>query len=55
MEQAAKGAPNVAWLQVALGEFRAMTGDKEGARSAYQAALSIDPANEEAKAGLDAL
>lgn len=55
MEQAAEESPKLAWVQVALGEFRAMIGDKDGARIAYQAALSIDPANEEAKAGLDSL
>jgi predicted negative regulator of RcsB-dependent stress response len=55
MEQAASGSPGVAWLQVALGDFRAMIGDKEGARSAYQKALSIEPANEEAQAGLESL
>lgn len=55
MEQAAKESPKVAWLQVALGDFRVMIGDKPGAKVAYQAALSIDPANKEAKAGLDSL
>lgn len=55
MEQAAKESPKLAWVQVALGDFRVMIGDKDGARNAYQAALSIDPANEEAKAGLDSL
>ncbi len=55
MEQAAKESPMVAWVQVALGEFLVMIGDKDGAKNAYQAALLIDPANEEAKAGLDSL
>jgi tetratricopeptide (TPR) repeat protein len=48
-------SPKLAWVQVALGDFRVMIGDKDGARIAYQAALSIDPANEAAKTGLDSL
>ena len=55
MEQAAKESPKLAWVQVALGDFRVLIGDTEGARIAYQAALSVDPANEEAKARLDSL
>lgn len=55
MEQAAKESPTVAWVQVALGEFRAMIGDKDGATNAYRAALAIDPKNEEATAGLSSL
>jgi tetratricopeptide (TPR) repeat protein len=55
MEQAAKESPKIAWVQVALGDFRVLIGDTEGARVAYQAALSVDPANEEAKARLDSL
>lgn len=55
MEQAATESPKVAWLQVALGDFRKLIGDKAGAKTAYEAALAIDPANQEAKAGLDTL
>jgi tetratricopeptide (TPR) repeat protein len=55
IERAAKESPKLAWVQVALGEFRAMDGDEAGARSAFQAALALEPANEEAKAGLDSL
>ena len=55
MEQAATESPKVAWLQVALGDFRKLIGDTAGAKTAYEAALAIDPANAEAKAGLDSL
>ena len=55
MEQAAGESPKVAWLQVALGDFRKLIGDTAGAKTAYEAALALDPANAEAKAGLDSL
>lgn len=55
MEQAATESPKVAWLQVALGDFRKLIGDTVGAKTAYEAALAIDPTNAEAKAGLESL
>jgi hypothetical protein len=55
MEQAAKESPKLAWIQVALGDFRHLIGDSQGARAAYEAALAIDPSNKEAKAGLSGL
>ncbi len=55
MEKAVLTSPDLAWLHVALGDFRDMIGDKARAEAAYKDALSIDPRNKEAKAGLASL
>lgn len=55
MQRAVDLSPEIAWLHVALGDFREMVGDKVGAETAYRAALAKDPNSEEAKAGLAAL
>jgi tetratricopeptide (TPR) repeat protein len=52
MEQATEVSPEIAWLQIALGDFRALQGDKAGARVAYEQALTLDPESKEAKDGL---
>ncbi|MCL4368751.1 MAG: tetratricopeptide repeat protein [Actinobacteria bacterium] len=55
MDQAMTHSPNIAWLHVALGDLRSMSGDAAGARAAYNQALALDPTNKEAAAGLAAL
>ena len=55
MEQAAKDSPQLVWIQVALGDFRILIGNTEGAKAAYEAALALDPNDKDAAAGLASL
>jgi tetratricopeptide (TPR) repeat protein len=55
MELALTQSPDLPWLNVALGDFRALNGDVAGAKAAYNHALALDPADKEAKAGLAAI
>lgn len=55
MEQALTISPDIAWLQVAYGDFFAMVGDPAKARAAYERALSIDPDNTDARDALEEL
>ncbi|MBU2601886.1 MAG: tetratricopeptide repeat protein [Actinobacteria bacterium] len=55
MENAVEVSPDMAWLHVALGDFRAMQGDTAGAKTAYTNALGVDSSNQDAKDALAAL
>jgi len=55
MEQAVSISPDISWLQVAYGDFFAMLGDTAKAKAAYERALSLDPANTDARDALQEL
>ncbi len=56
MRLAVEHSPDIAWLQVALGDFLLdIKNDPAGAEQAYNQALEIDPDNEEARAALESL
>ncbi len=54
-ELATERAPERASAWILVGNLRGMTGDLEGARSAFEAALALEPGSPEALAGLAAV
>ena len=54
-ERAAQLMPEHAWIWTSLGDFYRRAGNPQKARTAYEAALTKDPASKEAKDGLAAL